>query len=121
MAKTKGFRFNRHDDESVLLSFDVDHDLHGLEIRVRRRIPVGWVIAATRQEVGEAARLFASQVIGWNVEDADGRAVAPTVEAFGEYVSVQDLNAIMEAWTTALTGTDAPLEQPSAGGAAAAG
>lgn len=109
VARAKGFRFKRDASETLTLEFADGHALHGLEITVRRHVPVGVVIAASRMDIGEAARLFARSVVRWNVQDDDGNAVAPTVEAFGEHVSVDELSEIIRAWTEALTEPGAPL------------
>lgn len=115
MAK-KGFRF-KGGDEAMHIRFDEDHKLHGLEISVRRRVPVGVVMAISRADVGRTAEIFAQQVLTWNVLGPDDEPVPVSVEAFGEHVGIEDLTAIITAWTEALTEPGAPLSgQSSAGG-----
>lgn len=109
VIKGKGFRFKRDATETLTLDFDAGHALHGLEITVLRRVPVGYVLAAARSDVAEAARLFAQSVVRWNVEDDAGAPVEPSIEAFGEHVSVDDLAAIMRAWSGAMTEPSVPL------------
>lgn len=109
VVKGKGFRFRRDETETLTLDFDAGHPLHGLEITVLRRVPVGYVLAAARADVAEGVRLFAQSVVGWNVESDDGKPIPPTVEAFGEQVSVDELAAIMRAWSGAMTEPNVPL------------
>lgn len=112
MAKKKGYRFPKS-DRTMLLKFDEDHALSGLEIEVRRRVPVGVVISATTNDMGEAVRLFANEVVAWNVEDDEGRPVPPTVQMFGQYVGMEEMQEIIQVWSEVLAVPDAPLGRPS--------
>lgn len=67
---------------------------------------------------GETNRLLtimASRLVAWNVEGDDDMPVPATLDG----IKTQDLDfnlAIVNAWTTAMAGVPAPLEQPSTSG-----
>ncbi|MFJ3923009.1 hypothetical protein [Streptomyces sp. NPDC090022] len=66
-------------------------------------------------ETGRVLYLLAGQLVSWNVEDDHGQPVEPTLDG----IKGQDLElnlAIVNAWTTAMAGVSAPLEQNSSGG-----
>lgn len=59
--------------------------------------------------------IMASRLVSWNVEDDDDLPVPPTLDG----IKTQDLDfnlAIVNAWTTAMAGVPAPLDQPSSDG-----
>lgn len=71
--------------------------------------------AETGGETGRVLHLLAGQLISWNVEDELGQPVPPTLDG----IKSQDLDfnlSIVNAWTTAMAGVPAPLEQPSTDG-----
>lgn len=71
--------------------------------------------AETGGETGRVLHLLAGQLVSWNVEDDEGLLVAPTLDG----IKSQDLDfnlAIVNAWTTAMAGVPAPLEQSSSDG-----
>lgn len=66
-------------------------------------------------ETNNLLTIMASRLVSWNVEDDDDMPVAATLDG----IKTQDLDlnlAIVNAWTTAMAGVPAPLEQPSTGG-----
>lgn len=66
-------------------------------------------------ETSKLLTIMASRLMDWNVEDDDDRPVPPTLDG----IKTQDLDfnlAIVNAWTTAMAGVAAPLEQPSTSG-----
>lgn len=113
MAKTKGFRFGKGKRGTVDLRFDADHELHGLEITVNKRVPAGVVISASSGDMGEAIRLFAREVVAWNVEDESGNPVAPSVRSIGEHVGIDEMGEIIAAWSEVMTQPSTPLGQAS--------
>ncbi|MCX4778175.1 hypothetical protein [Streptomyces sp. NBC_01264] len=66
-------------------------------------------------ETNNLLTIMASRLVSWNVEDDDDQLVPPTLDG----IKTQDLDlnlAIVNAWTTAMAGVPAPLEQPSTSG-----
>lgn len=66
-------------------------------------------------ETNHLLTIMASRLVAWNVENDDDTAVPPTLDG----IKTQDLDlnlAIVNAWTTAMAGVPAPLEQPSTDG-----
>lgn len=96
-------------------------DLDGLEITLHG-LSTGQLIDAMSKrdaagesgsdEFSELLELMAEKVVSWNVEDDHGQPVVPTLDAFRE--QDPDFNiAIIDAWTTAITGVAAPLDETS--------
>jgi len=111
-VKAKGFRFQRNDDDVLVLHFPEGHDLYGLEIKVRRRLPVGVMFG----DEGVAVRLFVEQITGWNAEDDAGEAIEPSLESIGRLMDQEQLIAVIDAWKEQMTGVGAPLGVPSRAG-----
>lgn len=100
-------------------------DLDGLEVKLRG-MNTGELIDAMekREAAGEDAgsgefaellQLMADKIVSWNVKTEGGRPVEPTLAALRE--QDPDFNiGIIDAWTTAINGVPAPLEQPSPDG-----
>lgn len=66
-------------------------------------------------ETNNLLTIMASRLVSWNVEDDDDLPVPPTLDG----IKTQDLDlnlSIVNAWTTAMAGVPAPLEQPSSDG-----
>lgn len=66
-------------------------------------------------ETNDLLTIMAGQLISWNVEDEEDMPVPATLDG----IKTQDLDfnlAIVNAWTTAMAGVSAPLEQSSTGG-----
>lgn len=66
-------------------------------------------------ETNNLLTIMASRLVDWNVEDEDDTPVPATLDG----IKTQDLDfnlAIVNAWTTAMAGVPAPLEQPSIDG-----
>jgi hypothetical protein len=105
------------------------HDNHGLEVRMR---PLS---IAELQQIGSMAELdlssdagpeamaalddmiglFASKLIGWNLDDDQGEPVPATFDG----AKAQDTDFVLElidAWMTAAAGVTPPLPNGSTGG-----
>ncbi len=108
--KKKGFKFGKP-KEKVTISFAEDHALHGLEIVVQKRVPVGVILGASSGDLARAIEPFISRIEAWNLEDDDG-AVPVSRAAFDERFSIEDASAVIGGWVEAVTNT-APLDEPS--------
>lgn len=104
-----------------------DHENHGLEVRMRG-LAVGELAAlggmadlggpATAEALAaldDLLRLFASKLVGWNLDDDQGEPVPAT------YDGVQTLDnefvmQLVDAWMTATAGVSPPLSPSSIGG-----
>jgi hypothetical protein len=67
-------------------------------------------------ETNDLLTIMASRLVAWNVVDDNDMPVPATLDG----IKTQDLDlnlAVVHAWTTAMAGVPAPLEQPSIGGA----
>lgn len=114
MAKSKGFRFGKA-KEQVTIQFAEEHALHGLEIVVEKRVPIGVVLGASSGQVARAIEPLIKRIVSWNLEDDAGNAIPVSREAFDECFSLDDTGALIDAWIGAVTGgASAPLGQPSA-------
>ena len=100
-----------------------DHD--GLEVRVRG-LTTGELLdtmeksqEASADTDGAAFRelldLMADRIVSWNVSEEDGSPVPPGIDAL--MAQDPDFNlAIVNAWTTAISGVPAPLDGDSPSG-----
>lgn len=104
-----------------------DTELDGLEV-LAHSLNTGQFLEletakAERAEGGKAAEgatqrmlgLLAGALVSWNAEDEDGQPIPTTMEG----IKSQDLDfnmKIIEAWTDAIGGVKAPLQQTSADG-----
>jgi hypothetical protein len=100
------------------LVFDETTDYPGLEVQVRT-LTMGQLVGVwTGEGGGSSARtfeLFMDRLVGWNLEDEDGKPVPVTREA----VEAEDddmVNAIVRRWTDAVLGVPAPLGDGSSSG-----
>lgn len=99
-----------------------DAEMDGLEVRMRGLSTGQYLdLVGLKQEAeggGEAGELFgfmAERMVDWNVTEEDGTPVPADLEG----IRAQDMAfsmAIVNAWTTAMAGVPAPLEQPSTSG-----
>lgn len=100
-------------------------DFDGLEVRVRG-LTTGELLDAMEKQ-GEAAAdadsqafrelldLMADRIVSWNVETEDGQPVPASLDALK--AQDPDFNlAIVNAWTTAISGVPAPLDGDSPSG-----
>lgn len=72
-------------------------------------------VAESGGETNRLLTIMASRLVTWDVVDDDDTPVPATLDG----IKTQDLDfnlAIVNAWTTAMAGVPAPLEQPSTGG-----
>lgn len=66
-------------------------------------------------QMGGMYDLLGSSIVEWNLLDDDDRPIEPSAEALrNEEPSLS--NAILNAWTQAVNGVAAPLDQPSTSG-----
>lgn len=113
VARAAGFRFKKK-TELVHLSFEEGHELHGLTLSVRKRIPTGILLGAANGNMAASVLTFVKQVVSWNVLDDNDKPVPLTVETFGEYVDAEEhLPDIMRAWQEAVATTSAPFSEQS--------
>jgi hypothetical protein len=110
-----GYKRNR---KIYNLVFDETTDWPGLEVQVRT-LSMGQLVSVWSGEGGGTSvrtfELFMDRLVGWNLEDEDGRPVPATREA----VEAEDddmVNAIVKKWTDAVLGVPAPLGVNSSSG-----
>jgi len=112
VAKKKGFRPSRVSDGTLTVRFDVGHRLHGLEIEIERRVPIGIVLNAN--DLTKALPPLIKRIVSWNLTDDDDNPIPPSVEAFGDEFDIEETSAIIGAWQEAMTQPGAPLGPQSA-------
>lgn len=113
MAKSKGFKTGKNNTELVKIRFAEGHDLHGLEIDVQKRVPIGVIFGAQAGDLAGALRPMVKRIRRWNLVDDDDNDAPITVEAFGEQFDDAEATAIVQAWIQAVSGVSDPLEEPS--------
>lgn len=111
MAKSKGFK-PRSAEGSVTITFAEGHRLHGIEVEVERRIPIGVVIGATAGDFSKALRPFVKRITAWNLVDDDGQPITVSMEAFEEQFDAAEAGALLTAWVEVATQPSVPLGQP---------
>lgn len=98
------------------LVFDDTTDYPGLEVQVRT-LSMGQLIGvwAGKSTSADTFDLFAERLVGWNLEDEDGRPVPVTREAL---LAEDDdmVQAIVKRWIQEVMGVSAPLESDSSAG-----
>lgn len=123
-----GYRPKR---KTYLVKFDEDHELHGLEMRVRS-IPMHEFNRLTeisdrvneKEAAGEDVdalidelyRFFLAGLDWWNVETDAGEPVEKTVAALREHLEFDFVTQVIMEWMTQIASVSAPLEKPSNGG-----
>lgn len=130
MAKAKRYQPGKRESlRTALISFDEDHELHGLELTVRLNADMALflqIVGLTEMgpSVGpETIKQFASALtdfgdrclVDWNVDDDAGNPIPANGAGFLR----QDLDfvmAIIGAWVAEVSTPSAPLVQPSPGG-----
>lgn len=100
-----------------------DPEMNGLEVRIRGLTTGQFMdVAAKKEEAeqgGDPAELFqmmVDQLVSWNIEEEDGTPVPATLEGL-KTLDMPFTMAIVNAWTDAVAGVPAPLEQSSPAGA----
>jgi hypothetical protein len=98
-----------------------DPDMDGLEVKLRG-LNTGQVLQAdeARTEGGDdrihgLLRMYADQLVAWNIEDEDGKPLPMTIDA----VLGLDLDfnmKIIDTWRMAIAGVPAPLDSDSLSG-----
>ncbi len=107
-----GFRLGR----TYLLEFDEDHDLHGVQIRMR------WGSILLMEEISsmtftEGWPKFLDHVVSWNFETEDGTPLDPKdVDAVNAAMEPAYRPVLISAWMRAAYGVTAPLAQRSPAG-----
>ncbi|MBT2508800.1 hypothetical protein J7I98_23520 [Streptomyces sp. ISL-98] len=113
----------RKKTKPVVLTFEGDPDLDGLEVHVRGKSLGEYleIIGLTESDIDGPALVrqleeFAKGLISWNLEEEDGTPVPPTRDA----VFAQDKDMMLRVatrWFERLEGAvDAPLPESSPGG-----
>lgn len=105
-----GFKPKRR---TATMTFPEDHDLYGLEIRVR--IPSVGLVMDTPD--GNPFRdMFLAHAESWNLTDENDQPVPLTLEGLQTLEAV-DFRSILKAWFDYVTGrVSGPLESGSANG-----
>lgn len=110
MAKVKGFKAGKGPQRTAKIEFAEGHKLHGLEMEVELRVPVGVLLGATSGNVSQAIKPFIQRVKSWNLTDDDDQPIPVSEEAFGEAFDTEESAALLGAWVEAV-GVPTPLEE----------
>lgn len=102
MAKIKGFKTGKNNKEIVAIRFAETHDLHGLEIDVQKRVPIGVLLGAQAGDLGGALRPLVKRIVRWNLTDDADAEVAVSIDAFGDHFDQEETTAILSAWVEAV-------------------
>lgn len=104
------------------LAFE-DPEMNGLEVRIRGLTTGQYMDVVSMKEQaesgGETAELFefmADRLVDWNILEDDGITPVPASLDGLKTLDMAFSMAIVNAWTSAIAGVPAPLEQPSSGG-----
>ncbi len=112
----------RKKNKNVVLKFAEDHDLYGLEVRLRG-MNIGEYLAFTGYDGGDGETVagliarFGEHLLSWNLEEEDGTPVPATPDAVQQQEHELIL-ALANAWTDALAGVHKadPLSESSPSG-----
>lgn len=115
----KGFRTGQGPQRTAHIDFAEGHALHGLEMEIGLRVPVGVILAADRDVLGVGIKAMAERVVAWNLEDDDG-PVGISEEAFRKQFDIMEAAELVKAWIEAVTQPSDPLGEPSSGRASSA-
>lgn len=102
MAKAKGFKTGKNNREIVAIRFSEDHDLHGLEIDVQKRVPIGVLMGAQSGNLEAALGPLVKRIVRWNLVDDSDSEVPVSLAAFGEQFDNEEAGAIVRAWVEAV-------------------
>ena len=119
MAKTKGFHTGQG-DRVAHINFAEGHRLHGIEMDVKLRVPVGAIMAAMGGDISGALQPFVKRIISWNLEDDDGNPVPISLKSFGENFDMQESQDLVGAWAEAVAQPSGPLDGASKSGSTSA-
>jgi hypothetical protein len=102
-----------------------DEDMDGLEVTMTS-VPMGDLMSLQQLDPKRAAQdpeefrkllgIFAGAMLSWNLVDDNDVAVPITVDAFLEQ-DIDFIFAIIDAWSSAVGGVSAPLDDGSTSGA----
>jgi hypothetical protein len=109
----KGFRTGQGPQRTAHINFAAGHELHGLEIEIGLRVPVGVLLAADRDVLGEGVKAFATRVVYWNLEDENGVAEKITEAAMRRQFDIIEAAELVKAWIEQVTQPAAPLAPAS--------
>lgn len=122
------------------ITFDPDHELHGLEMRtrgadIRFMARVARVFAdlgamgkagqsgasadaieEAAEKVDEAYALFADRLVSWNMRDEDDQDVPPTVAGMHSLDDDEYVLALIKEWLQVLVGVPTDLGKDSGSG-----
>ncbi len=117
----KGFRTGQGLQRTATIAFPEGDALHGLEIEVGLRVPVGVILAADRDVMGEGVRAFCEKVIAWNLLNENDEPAPVGEESFRRQFDIAEAAEIVRAWLEVVTQPSAPLGQLSRNGTSSAG
>jgi hypothetical protein len=115
VAKVKGFKLGKS-AEKVTIQFGEGHALHGIEVVVERRVPIGVVLGASAGDIARAIEPLISRIVSWNLLDDDDNPVPVSRAAFDAQFDIEQATELVGGWLTTVAGTAAPLGQPSKNG-----
>lgn len=108
MAKSK-FKTGGGPKRTATIQFERGHALHGIEVEVELRVPIGVILGASSGEFATALKPFVKRIVRWNLTDDDGADVPVSLEAFGENFDVTETAALLAAWVEVVTQPSTPL------------
>jgi hypothetical protein len=111
MAKSKGFKTGKGAQKTALLTFAEGHALHGIEVEVQMRVPVGVILGASSGNLARAIDPFISRIVEWNLKDDEDNDVPVSREAFDEQFDAVEATELLKAWVEVTTQPSAPLGQ----------
>lgn len=109
-----------YESPRINIAFEPGHEYHGAEVVLRRLnlaeyLDITGIGEVTGVTIAHQLKTMGDKLIGWNLEDAEGKPLAPTSES----VLQQDKDfmlAVCTAWIETLHGVPAPLKQSSSDG-----
>lgn len=113
MAK-KMFKTGGGPQKTATIKFAEGHALHGIEVDVQLRVPIGVILGASSGDFAAALKPFVKRIVSWNLKDDDDQPVPVSLESFGEHFDVTETAALLAAWVEVVTQPSTPLgESPS--------
>lgn len=105
--------------KTVTLAFEAPHEYAGLEVRLRRSLPLKLLFEFQKvEETGLTAEVIeqfaAAALVSWNLEDDDGPVPATAEGLMGQDVGF--VGALIRNWQEVLTQPAAPLGGDSPNG-----
>ena len=111
MAKSKPFKMG--DAKTSVLKFEEGHALHGLEIEMKTRVPLGVLFDWTSDRDEAAVGRMVKRIITWNLVDEDGEPAPISLDSLKEHFTMGEASLLMSAWVQAVTQPDPLTSAPS--------